>query len=159
MPLSITVSPASPNGLRVQGLIRSPGGIKVTDKEAKKVFCRDFQKVGRLRQPTNAATPAAPVPLPASGATTPKTEKPLANADIVALTVAGLSASVLVSTIQQAPSEQFDVSTDVLVALFKQGVPKDAIEAMIKRVGSRKWYKREDYVRVGPLQQPVDFVS
>lgn len=68
---------------------------------------------------------------------TPSSEKPLTNADVVALAKAGLGDGIVVQKIQQAPTEALDVSTDVLIRAQKQGLSKAVIEAMLKRVALR----------------------
>jgi hypothetical protein len=64
-------------------------------------------------------------------------EKPLANADVIAIAAAGLGDDVAISKIQQAPKEALEVSTDALIALKRAGVSKPVIDAMIKRVAQR----------------------
>jgi len=81
-----------------------------------------------------AAVPAPPaVAPPASPA-----EKPLSNKDVIALSKAGLGDDLVVAKIQQAPSENLDVSTESLLALKKAGVSNAVIDAMMKRAGLRK---------------------
>jgi hypothetical protein len=65
-------------------------------------------------------------------------EPPLTNADVIALQKAGLPEQVIVSKIQQAPSEALDVSTSALLALKENGLTKDVIAAMLTRVNQRK---------------------
>ena len=59
----------------------------------------------------------------------------LGNADIVKLVKAGLSAETIEAKIA-ASEVDFDTSTDVLVALAKDGVPERVIRAMIGRDGA-----------------------
>lgn len=56
----------------------------------------------------------------------------LTNANIVALFKAGLSKSVVLTTIQNA-STNFDTSTNGIIDLKQKGVPDDVIEAMINK--------------------------
>lgn len=66
------------------------------------------------------------------------TEKPLTNADVVALAKLDLGDEIVVSKIQQAPAEALDVSTDALIKLRGDGVSKAVLDAMIKRAGQRR---------------------
>jgi hypothetical protein len=65
-------------------------------------------------------------------------EKVLTNGDIVALFKADLGEELIVSKIQQAQKEALDVSTDSLIQLKKDGIPKSLLDAMVKKVGQRK---------------------
>jgi len=66
------------------------------------------------------------------------TEKSLTNDDILSLVKVGLGDDLIISKIQQAPQETLDVSTDALIRLKTQGASKAVIEAVMKRVSSRK---------------------
>lgn len=66
-----------------------------------------------------------------------KAEQALTNKDVVELAGAKLGDDLVVAKIQQAPSEELDVSTDALLALKKAGVGNAIVEAMIKRVAAR----------------------
>jgi hypothetical protein len=68
----------------------------------------------------------------------PPTEKPLTNDDVIALQKLELGDELIVSKIEQVPTEALDVSTEALVKLRNQGVSKAVLEAMIKRVAQRK---------------------
>jgi hypothetical protein len=63
-------------------------------------------------------------------------DKPLTNAEVLVLVRGGVDADLIVSKIEQAPLASFDVSTDALIELSKQSVPKNVIDAMIRRM---KW--------------------
>jgi len=60
-------------------------------------------------------------------------EKPLTNADVVALAKADLGDDVVIEKIGSAAEVHFDTSTDGLIALRKQGISKAVIAAMLKR--------------------------
>jgi hypothetical protein len=94
-------------------------------------------KLDRLRGQwaTSAPPPAGKAAPPARPASN---EKALTNADVVALCKADLGDDVVIAKIQQAPNEALDVSTEALVALKNQGVPKPVIQAMVTRVGQRR---------------------
>lgn len=64
-------------------------------------------------------------------------EEVLSNKDIVALTKAKLGDDILLEKIKQSPKEAFDVSTDGLIALKKDGVSQGTIAAIMKRVQLR----------------------
>ena len=66
------------------------------------------------------------------------TEKPLTNADVVALIKLDLGDDLVISKIQQAPLEALDVSTDALIKLKGEGASKTVLDAMIKRASQRK---------------------
>lgn len=57
-------------------------------------------------------------------------ERPLSNADVVALTEAGLPAPVIVAKIEASDTE-FDTSVQTLVELAKAGVHADVVTAMV----------------------------
>jgi len=57
-------------------------------------------------------------------------EKPLTNADVLAMSKAGLGDELIVSKIQQAPSN-FDTSPDALIRLKKAGVSNAILDAMV----------------------------
>jgi hypothetical protein len=80
----------------------------------------------------NRSTAPAPPSRPASN------EKALTNTDVVALVKADLGDELVIAKIEQAPNEALDVSTDAIVSLKQQGVPKAVIQAMIKRAGQRR---------------------
>jgi len=61
-----------------------------------------------------------------------KTET-LTNTKIVSLFKAGLSKSVILTTIKSASSTNFDTSTDAIIDLKKQGLPDELIEAMVTK--------------------------
>ena len=63
-------------------------------------------------------------------------EKPLTNSDIVALSKAGLGDDLILSKIKQAPAEAFDVSTEALIQLTKDGISKGVLDAMVKRAAA-----------------------
>lgn len=56
----------------------------------------------------------------------------LTNEQVVSLTKAGLSTSIILTTIQNSPAK-FDVSANGMVALKKQGVSDAVIKAMIEK--------------------------
>jgi hypothetical protein len=58
-------------------------------------------------------------------------QKPVTNADIVAMVKAGLSEELVIGVIQRGPSK-FDVSVDALIELKNQHVAEKAIQAMIE---------------------------
>ncbi len=66
------------------------------------------------------------------------TEKPLTNADVVALAKLELGDDLVIAKIQQAPVEALDVSTDALIKLKGEGISKAILDAMIKRASIRK---------------------
>jgi hypothetical protein len=68
---------------------------------------------------------------------TPSTERPLQNDDVVTLVKAGLDENLIISKIQQAPTEAFDTSTEGLVALKKAGVSSAVLDAIMKRTAKR----------------------
>jgi len=55
---------------------------------------------------------------------------PLTNAEVIKLVKGGLSSELIVKTIKSRPN-QFDMSTDGMLALKNNGVPDNVIEAMI----------------------------
>ncbi|HEX3384442.1 MAG TPA: hypothetical protein VHS53_04605, partial [Mucilaginibacter sp.] len=61
--------------------------------------------------------------------------KPLTNAKVVSLFKAGLSKSVIETTIRNSQAN-FDVSTDAMIDLKKQGLPDEIIEAMVNKASS-----------------------
>lgn len=102
-------------------------------------------KLAQLRPAWSSESPNAP----ANGAVLPPTqapsqstqaptEKPLTNADVVALIKLDLGDDLVISKIQQAPAEALDVSTDALIKLKGEGASKAILDAMIKRAGQRK---------------------
>jgi hypothetical protein len=72
-----------------------------------------------------------------------KAEKALTNNDVVVLAGAKLGDELVVAKIQQAPTEELDVSTDALIALKKAGVGNAIVDAMIKRVAARTAHAQE----------------
>lgn len=58
-------------------------------------------------------------------------EKPLTNADVIALVKAGLDDSTVVAKIRQSGRSGFDTSVEGLIALKKAGVSKTVIDAML----------------------------
>jgi hypothetical protein len=68
----------------------------------------------------SAATQAAPA---ATGAG-------MGNADVLKMATAGLAADVIVGAIRQAPSHNFDLSIDGLIALKRANVPDAVVAAM-----------------------------
>lgn len=88
----------------------------------------------RERGGGSKSTESAPATPPSPSRTA---EKPLTNADVVALFTAGLDEDLILSKIQQAPLETLDVSTDSLIQLKKDGISKAILDAMIKKVGLR----------------------
>jgi hypothetical protein len=94
-------------------------------------------KLDRLRGQWAATTrPAEPKTAPPAHPASK--EKALTNADVVALCKADLGDQVVIAKIQQAPNEALDVSTEALMALKSQGVPKPVIQAMVTRAGQRR---------------------
>src|SRR4029077_11173149 len=61
-------------------------------------------------------------------------EKPLSNADVVAMSQAGVGENTYKTETEQAPEEKLDASADALIALKKGGVTQPVIEAVLKRV-------------------------
>lgn len=61
-------------------------------------------------------------------------DKPLTNAEVVALVEASLDSDLIVAKIQQAPIVELDVSSEELIRLSKKNVPKTVINAMIQRM-------------------------
>jgi hypothetical protein len=59
-------------------------------------------------------------------------QKPLTNSDIVSMVQAGLDESTVVLAIDKR-SNQFDTSPEALIALKNTGIPKNVIEAMLRR--------------------------
>jgi len=70
--------------------------------------------------------------------TSTSAEKPLNNDDVVALIKVGLGEDLIISKIQQAPFETFDVTTDALIKMKTEGISNTILNAMIKRAGQRK---------------------
>ena len=64
-------------------------------------------------------------------------EAPLGNADIIKLTKLDLGDEVVIAKINQAKIVKFDLGTDALIDLKKNGVSKDVISAMLKISTSR----------------------
>jgi len=62
-------------------------------------------------------------------------DKPLSNADVIALLKAGLGDDVVIAKITQAKRQSLDVSPEVLIKLKEDGVSTKVIEAMVKRAG------------------------
>ena len=58
-------------------------------------------------------------------------EKPMTNADVVALVQAGLGDDLIITKIRQTKAASFDTSTEGLVALKKQKVSDKIVEAMV----------------------------
>lgn len=63
-------------------------------------------------------------------------EEVLTNADIIALTEAGVSSAIIVSKIEDTGTD-FDLSVDGLVSLSKAGVGESVMAAMTRAVASR----------------------
>jgi len=63
-------------------------------------------------------------------------EKPLDNAEIIALTKLDMGDTVIIAKIKAARQVAFDTSTDALVKLKEAGVSKPVITAMIERQGA-----------------------
>lgn len=61
-------------------------------------------------------------------------EEPLTNSDVISLAKAGLADDLIVAKIRQAPSVEFLLDTDSLVALKRDGVSDAAVKAMLDRV-------------------------
>lgn len=78
-------------------------------------------------QQSTATTPAPPSASPAS-------EPPFTNADVLKLCGLGLGDEVVIAKINQARAVEFNLDTDSLVALKQNGVSKEVIAAMLKRV-------------------------
>lgn len=57
----------------------------------------------------------------------------LTNAEIIKMTKAGLANDIIVAKVQQAPSVDFKLETDDLIALKDAGVPQAVITAMLER--------------------------
>lgn len=85
-----------------------------------------------------AAGASAPPPQSASQGSQVPAERPLTNADVIALVKLELGDDLVISKIQQAPVEALDVSTDALIKLKGEGVSKAVLDAMIKRAAQRK---------------------
>jgi hypothetical protein len=88
----------------------------------------------RARAALSVSREAAP---PAAKRASGGAEKPLTNADVVAMVKADLGDDLVVSKIRQAPREALDVSSDALVSLKKQGVSKVVLDAMLRRAAER----------------------
>jgi hypothetical protein len=65
-------------------------------------------------------------------------ERPLTNADVVALAGAGLGDEAVIAKIRQAPAESLDVSTEAILELRAKGVSGAVIQAMVERAGARR---------------------
>lgn len=89
--------------------------------------------VSRPTAPAASKAAAKPVAQQVAGAA----EKPLTNADVVAMVKAELGDDLVISKIRQAPREALDVSSDALVSLRKQGVSRAVLDAMLRRAGER----------------------
>jgi len=76
-------------------------------------------------------TPERPTP---GAEPTGAPEAPLTNADVVKLCKLELGDEVVIAKINQAKTVDFKLDTDSLVALKQEGVGKDVIAAMLKRV-------------------------
>jgi hypothetical protein len=76
-------------------------------------------------------------PQPAGRPPARQQEPPFTNDAIVKLTQAGLDGDLIVAKVKQAPSENFDVSTEALIDLQKNKVAKEVIAAMLERVAAR----------------------
>ncbi len=66
------------------------------------------------------------------GAVAVAEEAPLTNANVVAMTVAGLPPAVIVAKVAASPQTEFDTSAEQLVSLTKAGVDASVLEAMVK---------------------------
>lgn len=66
------------------------------------------------------------------GAVAVAEEAPLTNANVVAMTVAGLPPAVVVAKVAASTQTDFDTSADELVSLTKAGVDASVLEAMVK---------------------------
>ena len=88
----------------------------------------------------NASQPEAPASVAQATGTHSQVivEKPLTNADVVALIKLELGDDLVISKIQQAPVEALDVSTDALIKLKGEGVSSTVLDAMIKRASQRR---------------------
>jgi hypothetical protein len=64
-------------------------------------------------------------------------EKPLTNADVLALSKAGLDDDIVIEKIKEAPVEKLDISSDALLKLKNGGMSSNVIRAMVKRVSKR----------------------
>lgn len=73
----------------------------------------------------------------AKGAT-PGAERPLTNADVVALAGSGVGDAAVIAKIRQAPAESLDVSTEAILELRASGVSGAVIQAMVERAGARR---------------------
>ncbi len=60
-------------------------------------------------------------------------EAPLTNDDVIALATAKLGTDVILQKIEEASAVAFDVRTDALVTLKKNGLDESIIKLMIKR--------------------------
>jgi len=60
-------------------------------------------------------------------------EKPMTNANVVALVQAKLGADIVSAKVARATAQNFDLSTEGLLALKKSKVPDEVISSMMKR--------------------------
>jgi hypothetical protein len=97
-------------------------------------------KLAGAGESAGADAPGAAAPgtsVPRQNAQVP-TEKQLTNADVIALIKLELGDDLVISKIQQVPTEALDVSTDALIKLKGEGVSNAVLDAMIKRASQRK---------------------
>ena len=82
---------------------------------------------------TSAALLLGPAGLVVSSGQQPAADSaaPLTNTDVVKLLKAGLGDAVVVAKIRDTKSVAFDLGTDGLIALKKQGVSDAVIQAML----------------------------
>jgi hypothetical protein len=67
-----------------------------------------------------------------------ESDKPLDNADVLAMKRANIGTSVILAAVKHAPLEHLDSSSEALTALRKSGVEEAVITAIAGRVESRQ---------------------
>ena len=105
---------------------------KRAELEGKKVVS------GRPAKPEKADKPEKSDKAEKAEGTAPGAERPLTNADVVALAGAGVGDAAVIAKIRQAPAESLDVSTEALLELRRNGVSGAVIQAMVERAGARR---------------------
>jgi len=103
----------------------SPGKTSKPEKAEKAEKAEKVEKVERVERAEKGAAPQ-------SG------ERPLTNADVVALAGAGVGDAAVIAKIRQAPTESLDVSTEAILELRAKGVSGAVIQAMVERAGARR---------------------
>jgi hypothetical protein len=83
----------------------------------------------------------------------------LTNANIVSLFKAGLSKSVIITTIKNSASK-FDVSTNGIISLKKDGLPDDLIEAIVNKSSANPMASnssiQENKIGNGPVMDKME---